>query len=132
MLGDSPNDCSLAFAVCRSSPRPRSFAQSRCRPPARFNSYLKERRNLRRANFDVLVLIQAKSLAKARKIQGTTAFQALIDTLRNAATDMYLMLAHNARCIGDVDTGRRDLFLFNHFAADGPDLMPELWEYFTG
>jgi hypothetical protein len=43
------------------------------------------------------------------------------------------MAARNVRRIGDVDTHNRDgLFLFNHFAADDPDVMLELWEYLAG
>ena len=33
------------------------------------------------------------------------------------------MVARNVRRIGDVDTTRQGLFLFNHFAAGDPAVM---------
>src|SRR5262249_58151303 len=43
-----------------------------------------------------------------------------------------VMTARNARRIADVKIDRRGLFLFNHFAADDPAVMLELWEYLAG
>jgi hypothetical protein len=45
---------------------------------------------------------------------------------------MYIMTARNARRIGDVDTTRQGLFLFNHFAADDTGVMLQLWDYLAG
>ena len=39
------------------------------------------------------------------------------------------MTARNAKRIADLDTSRRGLFLFNHFAADDARVMLQLWEY---
>jgi hypothetical protein len=99
-------------------------------PTASFSAYLKERRtSLRVANFDVLLLIQTTSPATARNLQDTPAYRTLVETVRREAERVHIMSARNVRRIGDVDTTREGLFLFNHFAADHADVMLELWEY---
>jgi hypothetical protein len=102
-------------------------------PTARFSSYLKERGDsLHLANFDVVTLIQTTSPATAHKVQNAPAYDALVEAVRSKAQAVHIMAARNARRIGDVDTRRRGLFLFNHFAADDPGVMLQLWEYLAG
>jgi hypothetical protein len=99
-------------------------------PTTRLSSYLKERRtSLHVANFDVVVLIQTASLATAPEVQMTRAYGALVDAMRSQAESVHVITARNARRIGDVDTTRQGLFLFNHFAADDAGVMLQLWEY---
>lgn len=100
-------------------------------PTIWFSSYLKERKraSMQVANFDVMVLIQTTSPATAREVQTTPAYDALVEAIRSKAKALYIVAAHNVKHIGDVDTTRKGLFLFNHFAADDADVMFELWDY---
>ena len=102
-------------------------------PTARFSSYLKQRGDsIHLANFDVVVLLQTTSPAAARKVQATPAYGALVQALQSQAEVVRTITARNAKRIGDVDTSRKGLFLFNHFAADDPDVMLQLWDYLAG
>lgn len=102
-------------------------------PTARSNSYLKERgASLHVANFDVVVLIQTTSPATARDVRTAPAYEALMNALRSNAEAVRVFAARNARRIGDVDTRRKGLFLFNHFAAADAGVMLQLWEYLAG
>ncbi len=102
-------------------------------PTARFSSYLKERGDsLHLANFDVAALIQTTSPATTHEVQATPAYGALVEAIRGKAKAVHVMAARNARRIGDVDTTRQGLFLFNHFAADDADVMLQLWDYLAG
>jgi hypothetical protein len=102
-------------------------------PMARASAYLRERgATLHVANFDVVVLVQTTSPATARQVQTAPAYAALEDAVRSNAEAVHVMAARNARRIGDVDTTRKGLFLFNHFAAADRDVVLELWEYLAG
>ncbi|MDO8540713.1 MAG: hypothetical protein Q7S40_09785 [Opitutaceae bacterium] len=101
-------------------------------PTARFSSYLKERGSrVERANFDVIVLIQASSLAAARDVQMSPAYGFMLAAIRKASRPVHVIAARNARRIGDVAAGK-GLFLFNHFAAEDVSVMLPLWEYLAG
>ena len=101
------------------------------RPPtARFSSYLNARRpSLHVADFDVLVLVEARSRELADRVRESPAYLAMRSVLEREAEDLFVMSARNAKRIADVDTTRTGLFLFNHFAADDAGVMLELWEY---
>jgi hypothetical protein len=102
-------------------------------PTTRFSRFLQEHgAAVRVANFDVVVLIQTTSTATARQVQTTPAYAALIDALRTDAEVVRPIVACNAKRIGDVDTTRRGLFLFNHFAAADASVMLQLWDYLAG
>ena len=102
-------------------------------PAARFSSYLSERgRTLHVADFDIVVLIQTTSPASARHVQATAEYGALLGAIRDAAEFVYAIAAYNEKRIGDVDVTTNGLFLFNHFAADDPGVMLELWDYLAG
>jgi hypothetical protein len=102
-------------------------------PTARFSQYLKQRgSSLRIANFDVMVLIQTTSTASARHLQTTPAFGVLVETIRRQTERVHVMSARNIKRIGEVETTKQGLFLFNHFAAADPDVMLELWEHLAG
>jgi hypothetical protein len=102
-------------------------------PTARTSSYVKQRgTSLRVANFDVMVLVQTTTPATAREVQMTPPFTALVDAIRRTTEDVRVIPSRNVRRIGNVDTTRPGLFLFNHFAADDPDVLLQLWEYLAG
>lgn len=103
------------------------------RPPtASFSPYLKRRRGLRRANFDVMVLIETTSPDTARVVRKMPAFAQFMNCLYATTSAVYVMAASNVRRIDDVDLDRKGLFLFNHFAADDPGVMVELWDHLAG
>jgi hypothetical protein len=103
------------------------------RPPtARFSPYLKRRRRLRRADFDVMVLIETTSPEAACVVRKTPAFAQFLDCLYATTSSVYVMAARNVRRIDDVTLDRKGLFLFNHFAADDPGVMLELWDHLAG
>jgi len=102
-------------------------------PTGRFSGYLKARAGaIHVADFDVLVLIETRSPADAEPLQQTPAYQALVDSLRECARTVNVIAARNVKRIGDVDTSHQGLFLFNHFAAEDPAVMRQLWDYLAG
>lgn len=102
-------------------------------PTARFSAYLQERRgSVPVAAFDVALLIQTSSIQALDPLQTHDRIVSLLDLLRGRAHRVYVMPASNVRRIGDVDTTRPGLFLFNHFVADDRDVMLELWDYLAG
>lgn len=99
-------------------------------PPS---AYVREQGNAAHiAHFDIVVLIETRSLETAREVQATSAYQALVDALRSQARDMHIIIARNARRVGDVDKTRKGLFLFNYFVADDAQVALQLWDYLAG
>ena len=102
-------------------------------PTARFSAYLKARVGaIQVPDFDVLVLIETRSPTDAEALQQTPAYGALSDALRESARTVSVTAARNVKRIGDVDTSHQGLFLFNHFAAEDPAVMRQLWDYLAG
>lgn len=99
-------------------------------PPS---SFVKERGDATRAaRFDIVALIETTSPAAARDVQGAPACRTLVDGLRRKARRMHIVVARNARRVGDVDKATKGLFLFNYFVADDAREMLELWDYLAG
>lgn len=95
--------------------------------------YLAERaQSVRPARFDVVVLVEAASPTTARRVRSAPEFAAVTAALADAGSQLHIMAARAARWVGDVDTSRDGLFLFNYFVADDPDVMVQLWEYLAG
>jgi hypothetical protein len=102
-------------------------------PTARTSSYVKEHKTaVHVANYDVLVLVQTTSPDSALGVRTAPAFQGLVEAMRSQSRSLCIMAARNGKRIGDVDTTRQGLFLFNHFAAEDPDVMLQLWDYLAG
>jgi hypothetical protein len=102
-------------------------------PTSRFNSYLKERADsIHLARFDVVVLIETASPEVARQVQQTPDYRALLGALESEARDVHVMVARNAKRIGDVEKTRDGLFLFNYFVAEDAKVALELWDYLAG
>jgi hypothetical protein len=100
--------------------------------PAR-SGYLRERRDLIRvARFDLVVLVETTSVAAIRDVQATDQYAALVEELQLHAKRLHVMAARNAKRIGDVDTSRDGLFLFNYFVADDAGVLLQLWDYLAG
>lgn len=102
-------------------------------PTVRFSAYLKERKlPVHVANFDVLLLIETLSPAAVKEVECDPAYLELIGVLQADAHEVSIIAARNAKRIGNVDTSRKGLFLFNHFVADDPEVMGQLWDYLAG
>ncbi len=101
--------------------------------PAGRMPYIRERAGaVRVARFDVVVLVETTSPEAARAVRSAPECVALVEAIRSAATHMHVMVARNAKRIGDVDKTRKGLFLFNYFVADDAQTMLELWDYLAG
>jgi hypothetical protein len=99
-------------------------------PPS---AYVKERGDaVQVAHFDIVVLIETTSVAIAREVQTTPAYQAVVDALTSKAKRMHVIAARNARRVDDVDKTRKGLFLFNYFVADDAQVAVQLWDYLAG
>ena len=95
--------------------------------------YIKQRKDsLRIPRFDIVVLIETKSVMASRDVQTTPAYRALVDILTSKAKRMHIMSARNAKRIADVDKTLPGLFLFNYFVADDVEVMLQLWDYLAG
>src|SRR5215207_3298277 len=102
-------------------------------PSSRFSSYFKERQDsIHLARFDVVVLIETASPEVARQVQQTPDYRALLDALESEARDMHVMVARNAKRIGDVEKTRDGLFYLIYFVADDVNVALELWDYLAG
>ena len=103
-------------------------------PTARFSHFVKDNPDrVPIANFDVLALVRAQSIEDANRVLESTAFLDFSSAMRSGANNFKQMAARNIRRIGDPPLDeRRGLFLFNHFAAAHPDIMPALWEHLAG
>jgi hypothetical protein len=96
-------------------------------------SYVREHLDtIRVPRYDVVVLIETRSILAAREVQASPAYQALIDALQSAARQMYVITARNAKRISDVDKTRPGVYLFNYFVGDDPDVVLQLWDYLAG
>jgi hypothetical protein len=84
------------------------------------------------ARYDVAVLIETPSVEVLDSVQASSEYQELLATLRDAATDLYVMPARCIRLVADVDKSRPGLFLFNYFVADNRDVALDVWEHLAG
>jgi hypothetical protein len=102
-------------------------------PPFHRFPYIKEHTDsLRLARFDIAVLIETSSLTAVPDVQDTSTYGTLVETIQSEATQMHVMAARNQKRIDDVDKTREGLFIFNHFVADDPDVMLELFDHLAG
>jgi hypothetical protein len=102
-------------------------------PTTRSSSYLTGRKGtLHVPHFDVVVLIETASPAAIPDVQATPLYQALVEAMRHAATDLHVIAARNAKRVGDVARKRQGLFLFNYFVADDVDVGLAMWDYLAG
>jgi hypothetical protein len=109
------------------------FAAVAIPPTSRVSSYLKERAaSIHLARFDIVILIETASPEVAREVQQTPEYRALLEALQSEARNMHVMVARNAKRIGDVEKTRDGLFLFNYFVADDTNVALELWDYLAG
>jgi len=102
-------------------------------PPLSRFPYVKERAGeIPLPRFDVVALVETTSPAVLRAVQASASYRELLDALRAQARRVHVVAARNAKRIGDVDTTRQGLFLFNYFVADEPDVALRLWDHLAG
>ncbi|NKZ04449.1 hypothetical protein [Actinomadura latina] len=78
--------------------------------------------------FDAVVLIETTAPETIDGVRDTAEYGQLLD----AAGETRVTTLRNVKRMGDVDKNRQGLFLFNHFAADDPEVAAKLWEHLAG
>jgi hypothetical protein len=97
-----------------------------------YTNYVHEHPELRRATFDVVVLVEPSTPELIPDVQATPEYKELLDELENGAKSVHVMAAHNVKRVGEVDKSHQGLFAFNYFVADDAETMVDLWDYFAG
>ena len=102
-------------------------------PTAKFSKFLRAANGaIPVANFDLIVLVRCSSVEKAEEVCESPPYRQLLEALRAEAERLLVMVARNVRRIADVEIDRNGLFLFNHFAAARPAVLPGLWDRLAG
>jgi hypothetical protein len=102
-------------------------------PPIGEPGFLRRRRDqLHRARFDLVVLVETESVARAEALLSSGAWRVLEAHARDEASDVYVVAASNVKRIGAVDHHRGGVFLFNYFHADSLEQNLAVWEYTAG
>jgi hypothetical protein len=102
-------------------------------PPFGRLPYVKDRPGrVRLADFDVVVLVETKSVEATRRVQDEAPYRELLGELQSAAHESHVIAARNIKRIADVDRRKKGIFLFNYFVADERDVMLELWDHLAG
>jgi hypothetical protein len=97
-----------------------------------YTNYVHEHPELRRASFDVVVLVEPKTPELIPEVQATPEYKELLAELEKGAKSVHVMAAHNVKRVGEVDKSHQGLFAFNYFVADDAETMVDLWDYFAG
>lgn len=82
--------------------------------------------------YDIAVLVETDSVATIAGALAAPPFAELEATLRGVARRVDRTTARCVRFIGDVDSRRDGLFLFNHFVAADRDVALTVWEHLAG
>jgi hypothetical protein len=85
-----------------------------------------------RARFDLALLIETDTVARAEALRTDAQFRVLEAHVRDEAGHVYVLTAANAKRIGAVDHRRDGVFLFNYFYADSLEQNLAVWEYTAG
>ena len=102
-------------------------------PPIGEPGFLRRRRDqFHRARFDLVLLVETNTVARAEQLFESASFRLLEAHMRSEAAHVYVVAASNARRIGAVDHGREGVFLFNYFYADSLAQNLAVWEYTAG
>jgi hypothetical protein len=102
-------------------------------PPIGEPGFLRRRRDqFHRARFDLAMLVETDSVARAERLFASASFRALEAHVREEAGHVYVVTAGNAKRIGAVDHKRDGVFLFNYFYAESLAQNLAVWEYTVG
>lgn len=106
--------------------------KARLIPPGRGKFIRLRKDKVHIARFDLVILIEAKTLATIVAIQESSTCQEVEFAIRNAAEHSHSFVATNVRHIGPVDHEKQGVFLFNYFFADRLAQNLAVWEYTAG
>jgi hypothetical protein len=102
-------------------------------PPISKPDFLRRRRSqIRRARFDLVVLVETDSVARAEALVSSGCWRVLEAHVRDEAGLVDVVTASNAKRIGTVDHRRDGVFLFNYLYADSLAQNLAVWEYTAG
>ena len=102
-------------------------------PPIGESRFLRRQRSeFNRARFDLVVLVETESVARAEALLSSGAWRVLEAHVRDEAGHVYVATAANVKRIGAVDHRRGGVFLFNYFYADSLEQNLAVWEHTAG
>lgn len=101
-------------------------------PPARQSFLDSIKGSIHVARFDVAVLIEAADVAGAKILSRSDTVQELKKYLEENSSFVHFAVFENARRIDEVDKSKGGIFLFNHFFAEDPEELLDVWEYTAG
>jgi hypothetical protein len=101
------------------------------RPPGE-GAFLRQRPQVPRARFDVVLLIETATVDAADRLRQDEAFVAATKEITSASKQSLIVTLRNGRRIGPVDHSRDGVFLFNFFFADKLEQNLAVWEYTAG
>lgn len=100
-------------------------------PPGR-GAFLKKRPDVKIAKFDVVLLVEFKTVEAAKEYQATPDWAALVADTKDNSYNVIGIAASNTRRIGPVDHATNGVFLFNYFYADSLDINLQVWNCTAG
>lgn len=100
-------------------------------PPGR-GTFLRQRRHVPVARFDVVMLVEFASPQAAREFAGSEEWERIRIEASASARRSLSFTATNSRRMGPVDHDRSGVFLFNWFYADDVEQNLSVWEHTAG
>ncbi len=100
-------------------------------PPGR-GTFLKKRPNVKIARFDVVMLVEFKTVQAAKDFQNTPEWAAILAETKEKSHSVMSIAASNTRRIGPVNHAADGVFLFNYFYADSLSVNLQVWNYTAG
>ena len=100
-------------------------------PPGR-GKLLKERPNIHKARFDVVILLEIQEGFRIDEIKSLKAYKEIEELISRNARHTFFMIATNIKRINTVDHTKQGVFLFNYFYADDLKQNIKIWEYTAG
>lgn len=101
-------------------------------PPAKQSFLDSIKGDIHVAKFDVAVLIETTDVESAKKISASEVVIELRKYMVNHSSFVHFAVFENARRIDEVDKEKGGIFLFNHFFAEDPAQLLDVWEYTAG
>lgn len=100
-------------------------------PPA-VGDRMETREKVHVARFDLVVLIETRDPQAAAALQDQPLYKELVSMLREKSRFLHVVRARNERKMGEVDSTRDGVFLFNYFHGDDPSKLIPVWYYTAG
>lgn len=84
------------------------------------------------AAYDIVILIECKSIDDALAVKNTKELKSIQDTIITKSTEMDAMVYKNIKQINDVSKETNGIFLFNFFYSKDPQTLLDVWEFTAG